>query len=185
MQRNNTEKKVVDIQSAIRGFLIRRQYQLNHLADYQLESYKTFVVGNDPKMPAALDQFHEPRDKIAFIGTSGMRSVSLACKLGNATNIPKIIIIDNSYEVQAFWHAMRDFASDDKQAATKALFEKNIEYFLFKHQSLIRPLPDNALDNESNGVKYLHQGNKKYFSLLFEKYGYDYVRSVITHGRVI
>lgn len=176
---------MVEIQSAIRGFLVRRQYQINHLADHQLENYRAFVVGNDPKMPAALDRFHESKDKIALIGTSGMRAVSLACKLGNATKIPKIIIVDNSKQVQAFWLAMRDFASDDTRARTKELFENNINQFLSDHGPLIRPIPDNAFENESNGVKYLHQGNKKYFSLLFEKYGYDYVRRVIMHTSLI
>jgi CheY-like chemotaxis protein len=71
--------------------------------------YPAFVVGNDPVMPKELDTFHEAKEQIALIATSGLRAISLACKLGNKENTPKIILVDNSMQVIEFWREMKKF----------------------------------------------------------------------------
>lgn len=176
----------VTIQKNFRGFLARKKYGIQHLKQSQQESYRTFVVGNDPIMPTALDNYHEPNDKIALIATSGMRAVSLACKIGNPKNTPKIILIDNSIEVNSFWHAMREFMQDEKKAATQALFLQNLPLFLDAHRRLYRKLAHDSLSSvAAPGVKYLNQDISVYFKALIRKYGYEYIRAVILHAALI
>lgn len=186
MLRITPEQAATTIQKNVRGFLARRKYGIKHLSKDQQDSYPAFVVGNDPVMPASLDKYNEPTKKIALIGTSGMRVVSIACKLGNPKNIPKIILIDNSKEVYEFWYAMREFVKDDIKAATEQLFLKNLPSFLGSHIHLYRDLPDDCYASEAPpGVKYLNQNVHTYFIALIKKYGYDYVRSVICHTSLI
>ena len=106
----------IKLQSAVRGFLARRKYRINHLKNNQLTSYKTFVIGNDPLMPSELVNYIEPNDKIVLIATSGMRAVSLACMLGNHKHTPKIILIDNSRSARILC-AMQEFMSDDTKTS--------------------------------------------------------------------
>ncbi len=184
-----SEKAAVVIQKNIRGFFARKKYRINHLARNQQTNYLTFVVGNDPFMPEELGRYNEPDKKIALIATSGLRAVSLACKLGNKNNTPKIILIDNSAEVYEFWYKIREFVKKpvDGQTVDEAsnLFLKNLPTFLNENKSLYRELPDDACVNENSEVKYLNQNINIYFSALIKKYGYEYVQSVIAHTSLI
>lgn len=186
MQRKSDDDNAIKIQSAARGFLARKKYRVKHLKSHQLDSYKTFVVGNDPFMPKELDNFNEPNDKIAVVGTSGMRVVSLACKLGNRNQTPKIFLVDNSREVQAFWKAMQDFMANDVKAGTKESFLAHLKTFLQYHGNLYRDIPPEALKKDCKGPRqYLNQDINGYFKALIEKYDYDYVRNVILHASLI
>ena len=183
---NSQEKAATTIQKHVRRFLARRKYSIQHLREDQQESYLTFVVGNDPWMPPSLDKYNEPNKKVALIATSGMRAVSLACKLGNKKNIPKIVVIDNSSKVYKFWYEMREFIKYDKNAATAELFLKNLPSFLSSHKNLYRDLQDKCVFSDAPpGIKYLNQNINIYFNELIEEYGYDYVRAVILHDSLI
>jgi hypothetical protein len=174
------------LQKHTRGFIARKKYKVNHLTNDQQVSYLTFVVGNDPLMPSSLDSHRQSDKKIAIIGTSGMRVVSLACKLGNTRHTPKIILVDNSKEVYEFWYRAREFLSNDNLAATKELFLDNLPSFLRTNQHLFRQLPDDCYASEApNDTKYLNQNIGIYFSALIRKYGFDYVRSVVCHASLV
>lgn len=175
---------IVTIQKSIRGFLDRRKYRIQELQNYQLESYKTFVVGNDPYMPNELNNYHNDNEKISLVATSGMRAVSLACKLGNQANTPKIILIDNSSQVCEFWQLLRDFIEDDTKAGTARLFMNNLVHFLKQHEDLYRQIPATAYKRNGD-VKYLNQDIRVYFYSLIKKYNYKYVRDVIKHTSII
>ena len=135
MQRNALSK-VITIQSIMRSIHIQNKYKINQLTAENSTDYSTFVIGNDPKMPAELNNYHEFSDKIALVATSGMRAVSLACKLGNSVQTPKIILVDNSLQVIAFWKAMQIFMQDEHQTVTENLFKENFPKFLYKHRHL-------------------------------------------------
>ncbi|MBX3709059.1 MAG: hypothetical protein KIT56_00245 [Gammaproteobacteria bacterium] len=185
MQRTDTHD-VVKIQSIIRGARVRAQYQINPLSHAELENYEAFVIGNDPQMPPELNNYCEAADKIALVATSGMRAVSLACKLGNTNQIPKIILVDNSMQVTAFWQAMRCFMQNDAKAGTEVLFKQNLPVFLRSHESLYRDFPADAFKADcTDKIKYLSQDISGYFQALINKYGYDFVRKVISHASVI
>ena len=163
MQRN-ANNDFDKIQSLIRGNQIRNQYQINQLADNQLVNYETYVVGNDPMMPDELAIYAERKSKIAVIGTSGLRTVSLACRLGNLEQPPKIFLVDNSSQVTSFWQEMRRFMQNNAKADTKELFLKNLPDFLFDHQHLYRYVDTDALKNHGNNkIKYVSQDIKCFF----------------------
>lgn len=184
MQRD--DKHIVNIQARIRSTLAKQRYQINHLSKNELKDYLTFVIGNDPKMPAELKKFHEPNEKIALIGASGLRVISLACKLGNSKNLPKIFLIDNSNQVQKFWQAMRDFIGNDQKAGNEKLFLNNLPHFLASNKHLYRNIKhDGYKKNCTKTVKYLSQDINSYFKTLFKLYGYDYVRRIILHTSLI
>ena len=181
------EKAGKKIKQHMLGFHIRKKFSIPRLKRSELESYKTFVVGSDPVMPKALADFHEPEEKIAFIGTSGMRSVSLACKLGNKKNIPKIILVDNSYQVHLFWETMISLTEASQRPET---FFMNLHKFLHGFKELYRDMdPDEfasyAKVEHIKDAKYLNQDTINFFTALFSKHGYDYVRAVIKHTLLI
>lgn len=173
----------IKIQAAARGFLTRRKYKIDQL-DYPAD-YEAFLVGNDPKMPPALDQYHEPNEKIALIATSGLRALSLACKLGNPAKTPKIFLVDNSHQVTRFWRAFIKFM-EHKDNNSKENFLQNLPYFLNHHLHLYRDLPSDACTNNNTAdFQYLNQDPRVFLTALINKYGYQYVRSVALHTSVI
>lgn len=177
------ENAATTIQTLARGFLARKKYKIDQLAPFKQKDYPAFVVGNDPFMPAELDNYHQPSEKIALIATSGMRAVSLACKLGNPKNTPKIILIDNSMQVHKFWQAMKEFVNNDKLAATEAMFLEKLPSFLKRNTEYYRDI--DKFEYVPENVKYLNQDIPTYFKALIKKYSYAYVRSVITHTSFI
>lgn len=185
-QNSNDLNNVIKIQSVIRGSQTRDKYQMNELPRAALENYPTFVVGNDPQMPPELNNYIQPDDKIALVATSGMRAVSLACKLGNSKQLPKIILVDNSSQVVEFWKAMRSFVQDDTKAGTKELFLENLPLFLQKNRCLYRELDAKAFENScTDKVKYLSQDISIYFKALIDKYDYKYIKDIISHAYII
>jgi tetratricopeptide (TPR) repeat protein len=183
---NSSEKKITELQSMIRGSQIRERYQINQLENNELENYPTFVVGNDPEMPKELESFAEPNDKIALVATSGMRAVSLACMLGNPQQLPKIILIDNSLHVTAFWQAMRRFMQYDSKTSSEQDFIQNLPLFLQDHDLLYRKLSPDVYEKDcTDEIKYLPQDIKGFFQGLISKHGYSYIKAVILHASVI
>jgi Ankyrin repeats (3 copies)/IQ calmodulin-binding motif len=180
---NENIDSIITTQKRIRGLLARKKFRIERMQ--KPESYLTFVIGNDPIMPAELGNYSEPDKKIALIATSGMRAVSIACELGNSKHIPKIFIIDNSSDVYQFWRTMQLFAADDLQSGREDLFKKNLPEFLFKNKSLFRYFSPNQFEIHcTKDVKYPNQDILAYFNELFNSYGFDYVRNIILHASV-
>ena len=65
----------------------RQQYQMKPLSTNELHSYDTFIVDNDPVMKTLEPYCNTDNSKIAFIGTSSVRSVSLACKIAGSESV--------------------------------------------------------------------------------------------------
>ncbi len=186
MQDRNAKQAAITIQKYMRGFFAKKNYKINHLSSEQQTSYLTFVVGNDPLMPKSLNNYHNNDGKIALIATSGMRAVSLACKLGNINNTPKIILLDNSSKVYKFWHAMREFINNSAYAATAELFVQSLPLFLNQHKHLFRDFAaDQFLKYQTSNVQYLNQNINNYFKGLINKYSYAYMKAVILHTSLI
>lgn len=64
------------------------------------------ITGNDPDIHS-LSTYPED-NKIVLIGTSGLRSLEIACKLGGDCTI---FIIDNSRNVIDFWKKLKNLSS--------------------------------------------------------------------------
>lgn len=159
-------------------YLTRKKYHISQLK--KGNQYRTFVVGNCPVInKSELDKHKVRSGRIALIGLSGMRSVLLACQLGNKDNIPKIIIVDNAEQVVAFWRAIRNFIKENENARR---FLENLPDFLLKNQKLYKNI---FQCGQVPGVAYPEQNIPWFFHNLFKDYGYDYVRKIIMGTTVL
>lgn len=188
LSNNNAESldAAKKLQSFVRGSEIRNKLVINPLSNHQLEDYPAFVIGNDPMMPKELDSHAEAKEKIGVVATSGLRAVSLACKLGNQNSTPKIFIVDNSLQVVSLWKAMREFFADVSKTGTADLLFANLPTFLDQNKTLYRDFePDQFKPHCTKTLKYLSQDINGFFKALISKYGFDYVKKVILHTSII
>jgi hypothetical protein len=103
-----TTTAATTIQASIRGFFARRDYKIIPKSYSNCTNYSLFVKGNDPKISNL--PTHLPNDKIMLVGTSGLRTLEIACKLGG--DCPKILLIDNSKDVITFWRNLQLLVKD-------------------------------------------------------------------------
>ena len=101
----------ITIQTMFRAYRVRKQYAIKQLPSADLQNYKVRIAGNEPEIDIA----HHPVDneQIALIGTSGFRSVELACKLN--PDQTKLIIIDNSRQVITFWRDIKNLIKNSRE----------------------------------------------------------------------
>lgn len=170
------------IQTLFRGHKTRSLYALTQLVSNKQLDFRTLIVGNDP-MINGLEKYKVIDAPIALIGTSGLRSVLLACELGSKHHVPKLIIIDNSRQVHVFWNKIRK------------LFEtcNNQESFLTSFETLIKELEkaEIAKPNDDDKfnlyylAKYPSQDPIVFLHNLLSDYTYDYVKLIITNTTFI
>lgn len=130
------------MQRYYRGHRARKQFQIQPLAPAKKEHYQALLLGNDPKIEL---KEQDNKGTVAIIGTSGVRSVLLACELGDKSNkkiIPKIILVDNSREVHALWTRLKHFIA---QYDTENKFTSNLPLFLEKNRYLFRDFPSKIM----------------------------------------
>jgi hypothetical protein len=156
--------------------LIKKKIIISHMK--KGKDYSTFVVGNAPLIPIE-ERFKSSSEQIVLIGLSGLRSLLLACQLGNKKHLPKIIIIDNSNLVIDFWRALRKFAENQE---TIGSFMQNLSNFLDNHAHLYRAL---GHINDVPGVTYPNQNIKIFFAYLFQEFGFEHVRKIIVATALI
>jgi len=170
MQRNEIQDAGITIQSLMRRQNAIDKYAFNQISAPFLQNYKAFVIGNDPDIKLQADKYCDPSEKIAIVGTSGMRVVLLASQLSNFKRTPKIFLIDNSFQVTAFWQAKRDFLEDEALAGDEKLFVKNLPAFLHSTKHL-----------------YIESSDKifTFFSDLIRKIPYNQMKKMIRHTTVL
>lgn len=151
------------IQSAVRGFLARKNYRISQLPEKDKVSYKVLITGNDPVIEG-LPQ-HAKEEQIALIGTSGMRSLEIACQLSSGT--PKLIIIDNSKQVTEFWRKARELIC---KADSKESYLSSLSYYV----------EISKCDRQGLKVEEF-----KYLEELFETYGFDRLKKIISSVTVL
>jgi hypothetical protein len=147
---------VTKIQAATRGFFSR--YRFPHLALTDYTDFSVNVVGNDPL--SSFSRQHASHERIALIGTSGLRTLELACQLG--AHAVKIFLIDNSSNVIYFWrclqHMMRD-ASDQR---------------IVEEQFMLLDIDENS---RQEGINYLKN--------LCDRYTFNRIRRFISCATII
>jgi len=165
------------IQTLFRGHITRSLYALNQLPSNKQLNFRTLIVGNDPIING-LEKYKVIDAPIALIATSGLRSVLLACELGNNHYIPKLIIIDNSKQVHTFWDRIKKVF---ETSINQELFLTNVETFLKELENSEITKPD---DDEKFNLYYLSkypsQDSTVFLHNLFLDYTYDYVKKIIT-----
>ena len=142
VKRGDKERAATLIQSFWRGNQDRKKYGIKHLSESDLTNYDTFIVGNDPKIKN-LAPFSSEDERVALIGTSGLRSLALICELGNAYNVPKLITVDNSRKVVQFWRKLRDLVQEGDYSSQLEFITKFKE-FLVLNKGLYRDLPSDC-----------------------------------------
>ena len=185
------EQSTLKIQSFFRGYRARKNYGVKQLQEEKRQKYKAFVVGNDPVFTGINKLVKEEKvlNPFAVIGTSVLRGVEIAMQIRRSkftydekisnTMLPKLIIVDNSREVNVFWRNLRIFVSqysDEKQ------FLKNLPNFLEENKELYRKIEDNALENKE--INYPNQNIVLYFENLLKSFGSDVLR-VISSATVL
>jgi hypothetical protein len=151
-------KAATKIQSTARGFFAKKTYKIHHRPISLCTSYPVNISGNDPEITFL--PTHQPTDRIALIGTSGLRTLKIACQLGSV--YPKIFLIDNSQDVVHFWKALQQ----------KIKIASSADGILEKIT-----LPACVCPNCNSSTKYL--------KLLCEQYGFEKVKAIILHASVI
>lgn len=151
------------IQATFKGFIARKNYAIKHLPKSELQDYKVLITGNDPKMNCL--PHHEKDEQIALIGTSGMRSVEIACELSGGT--PKLIILDNSKQVVEFWREARKLIAN---CNSQSDFLNSLSFYIDITQC-------DRMGLKNDELKYLEQ--------LFNKYGFDRLKHIISGATVI
>jgi len=154
----------------------KNPYYIPKISNLDKTLYRFMPVGNDPVINIPEIYRHSDK-KIALIASSGLRSVEIACQLGNKNYVPKIFIIDNSVVVYKFWSKFKEFMWDESETATQELFEQN-----FMPDDQVSDLP---LTIEINGVIYPNQNIKLWLLNLFDRFSYDYVKKVICHTSLL
>jgi hypothetical protein len=149
------------------------------------DHYDTLLIGNDPVIQG-LENFKATKEKrMALIGTSGLRSVLLACELSdhskesfNHKNFPKIFIIDNSATVHDDWKRLQKIAarSDNENVFLELLCEQRNKQGL--------EASDGSFEAERfhrhQKIFYYDPNNVKQFCIdLFNRFGYQNVRRII------
>lgn len=151
------------IQTNTRRFFAQKKYGIKQISVANREDYKVFIRGNDPQI--TLQPHSQPDEHIALVATSGMRSIELACQLD--TNRIKLIILDNSKQVIAFWQKAKEILS----------FADTKEIFLIHLYDYI------STTNCDKGSS--RERNMQYLEDLFKKYGFDKIKMIINSSSVI
>lgn len=155
-------KAATIIQASIRGFFARRDYSIKHTTIKHCTNYPLFVIGNDPyigHLPT-----HLPNDKILLVGTSGLRSLEIASRLGS--DCPKLILIDNSLHVIKFWKNLQ-------RLMTGAVRETGIMEQIIPKQC------------SCHSCEMFFKRDVAYLAHLCQKYGFDKVKHTILHASII
>lgn len=112
-------------------FSTQKKYTLFRLRVSQQHYYKAFVVGNDPLIQ--IPQQHRSNNNFALIATSCLRALMIASELSDGPLIPKIFLVDNSYQVASFWKKLRVIAED---SSDKASFIEKLALFTSENSFL-------------------------------------------------
>lgn len=178
------EQSALLAQSIWRGKQVRKKYGIKQAPQNSLTDYDLFLVGNDPKIKG-LKHYAAPKGKVAFVGTSGLRSLALISELSNKEHLPKLILIDNSKKVILFWKKLRTLV-EETSFINKHSFHLAFRDFLSQNSHLFRDIPSNALaDLNIYGTEYENQNPKLFMDNLIEKHGLNYVLSIIKHMSII
>lgn len=168
MQINQAASK---IQAHVRGFFAIKKYKYHSLSKEQLRSYNTNVPGNDPNI-LNLPR-HRSNTQVALVATSGVRSVHIACELGG--KLPKIFLIDNSRHVIDYW---RYIQREMKTATNKS------EFFAALTAYTMRCVEPQDIVELLVRQKELKE-DIRYYTFLFENYGFSRCKSIILNTSVI
>lgn len=172
------------IQSFWRGHSYRKEITIKQLTEKQMKYCRAYLVGNDPQITGLAPYASKPGETIALIGTSGFRSLALACELGHKESIPKLIIVDNSYQVITFWRSLRKMV-EKKTFADPKKFTQAFRKFLYQNEDLYRIMADDYFSSRHNSPHYENQNTELYLNHLIDSFGLDYLCKIIKKATFI
>lgn len=165
-QSSAEERASIIIQTSYRRHRDQHKYGIKQFKRAEQSQSLTFSVGNDP----VIDQLHLHKpissQATALVATSGMRAIKIACELKNGGATPKVIIVDNSYEVSLFWNEFRD-----------AFRQESVEDNLYKR--LKRLFIDEAIIRVFHGEDIDNNRSFDYLNELVRAYGFATIKRVV------
>lgn len=182
---NDTEKDdALCVIPIWQGFRTRQQYAINPLPMTELFNYRAFMVGNMPKVDLSA---HAIKDKkIALVGNSMLRSLQLILSLSEGGPVPKLIIVENSYQVITLWRKIRTMTENLDKKPTEEQAISAFCQLLQPNQTLYRQIaPFRYQRNEKSGRQYYPQLPGGLFRGLIQRYGLMRVIHTIRHATII
>lgn len=180
------EQAAIVVQKNIRRKQCADKYRVFTQKYYSYPNYN--AVGNDPVIPIdSLTPFYSATEKSALIGTSKLRSLTIAAHLGNENCVPKIIIIDINKNVCHFWRALRDiFINDKKEQLNDVRFLSKFEELLIQMDEMadFNELAKN-ISSDHPSADYPNQDPIKFMQSLIKNHGFNFIRKMILHTSII
>ncbi|STX51135.1 Uncharacterised protein [Legionella busanensis] len=182
---NDKIDSITKAQALTRGFLARKNYGIQQLSQKELQLYPILIKGNDPELSKEQEKElprHIKKEKIALIGTSGMRSVELACQLSEGA--PKLIVLDNSVQVTLFWRKVKEIIHHVKNEKE---FLNELEAYISKDckelDLSLYPFGNRFSKKLNNPNHTLKEFN--YLEKLFKSYGFEQIKAIISNMSII
>lgn len=190
---NKNHKNSQRLASIARGFLARKKFKIIPLK--QLVDYRAFIIPNDPYTYSYKHPHHELSNPTILFGTSCLGSVIIACELSNSTHRTKLMLIDNSRQVHAFWQLLQKlivklhpdfFDKNYQKTQTQCELKKDSKQVFFDELNQLSQTSKEKLfclanDNCPRSINTI----RNFFSKLFSKYGYERVVKIIAHTALI
>ena len=170
------ENAATIIQSSYRRHAAQQKYRIEFIKKSELADYRAFAVGNDPFINV---RHYRSKNNatIALVATSCLRAVMIACELCNypTSATPKIIIIDNSFQVYRFWIGIKMIFN----SSTPLTIDAKLHQFCMDKSYLFRFSDHSHLD-------YFDKLGLKHFIMqLINNYDYHFIRQCILNTSVI
>ncbi|WP_419419887.1 hypothetical protein ACNVED_00850 [Legionella sp. D16C41] len=139
--------------------------EFKELPQNELQDYPVMIEGNDPDIRGLEPYRCDDNISVGLVATSGMRSLELACQL--SAGLTKLIIIDNSRQVIAFWRK------------TKALIVESSEA-----ETFLQDLR-NYVKQSKCGREHLIEAEFDYLNSMFQVFGFSHLKKIITNATII
>lgn len=178
------DKAATTVQTAWRSYSARKMFGFKPLSKEMMTFNPTFMVGNDPKIDA-LTPHAAYQGNIAFIGTSGLRSIALLCGLSLGDSVPKLIIVDISCKVVEFWRSLREMVKSKNYINTNNFLE-DFTNFLNTNQELVSALPNDCyIKYNYDSIKYENQNPILFVNSMVNEHGLEKVLLIIKTATII
>lgn len=173
MDEKDQSAAATTIQKNYRRYLVLKE-KILELRNEQRTEYRSFLIGNDPKMDKLSFASYSRSANFVLVGTSLFRSVEIACHLAASNDVfGKIILVDKSRNAVNAWKKI------------KAFFESNT---LNDPEEFVNDEENGWLTfilNELNDEILIGNQAFQYFNDFFKKNSLDFIKKLVIGSSII